>query len=236
MASPEHCGARRPRTGGCRACRRARRVARPRLLSVEQRELDGRSFDSPGERARQLEHDGDPGRSVVGADEPRYVLRVVVSADDHDARLAARDPPHHVPVGMLDANAADARASQRASDEPRLRATLRRAGRARPERHLGAQVAKSVRRVEAIRRLGRGRCGPLAAGGYQSHRHAAARPERCAPAAPVLHESRSHPTLIVLSPDCCKLITRMVGDSRHLPGFAAAWPSSPWGRFRSSSK
>ena len=53
-----------------------------RLLAVEERDRDDGPRHRVRQRAGELEHDGDAGGAVVGADEAGHVLGVVMGADD----------------------------------------------------------------------------------------------------------------------------------------------------------
>ncbi len=111
------------RTGRSPGRRRSReRGAARRLLGVEQDEVDRGPFEARRQVPRQLQHDGHAGGPVVGADEPRDVLGVVVSADDDRAGQPARDPGDDVPVWALDRDVANAGRTQPLDDEPAPRA------------------------------------------------------------------------------------------------------------------
>ena len=80
--------------------------------------------------------DGHAGGAVVGADEPRDVLGVVVGADDDVAGEPARDPGDDVAVRALDRDVANPGRTQPLDDEPDLAPGAPRtppaAGRSRP--------------------------------------------------------------------------------------------------------
>ena len=104
------------------------------------------------------------GGAVVGADEARQVLGVVVRPHQ-DRPAAARQPADDVAQAAghaLEAPAGDLR-PQALGQDPRRG----RAGRARPQVHLGAQVAEGAIGVEPVGAAGR--AAAAAAGREDDH-------------------------------------------------------------------
>ena len=154
---------------------------RRRLLAVEEHEAQlgrARGRAAPLQRPRELHDRRRAARAVVGADEAREVLGVVVRGDD-DRRPRAREPPDHVAQPDARARARSARAAARGAA---ARPAARRARRARRPRaeldlalELGPRAAESKRSTRAAG-AGAGRAG------------AARRPRRRAP--PRQHSAR----------------------------------------------
>ncbi len=154
----------RRRRRGCRAAPRGRKLGVGRaaraLLAVEHHEADLALARAPprAQGPRQLEHRRRAGRTVVGADEARDVLRVVVRPH--------QDRPARGPAGRRRRCAGRrARASKRPSRQPRPQALGQatrglRAGRPRPERDLRAEVGERAAR----RRSGRAAAPAVARG------------------------------------------------------------------------
>ena len=134
-------------------CRRPRSSRSPRASSPSKRAI---AIDGPGHRIGQrpgeLEHDGDSGGAVVGADEARDPgLGVVVGAEQDVAAAATGD--RRRPRSAADAGSGRPRPRPRGARRRDLRVELRsaaRTGRARAERDLVAQVGERARAVEGI--------------------------------------------------------------------------------------
>ena len=124
------------------------RGAAGRFLGVEQDEVDRGPFEARRQVPRQLQHDGHAGGPVVGADEPRDVLGVVVSAEYHVAGEPARDPGDDVAVRALDRDVANPGRTQALDDEPDLAPGARGPRRPRADRDLGAEVTEGALGVE----------------------------------------------------------------------------------------
>ena len=103
---------------GLRAAQAGSRRSRPvvgRLLAVEEHEAQLRRALRPlraAQHARELEHRGGAARAVVGADEARQRLRVVVRGDD-DRRLRAREAADDVAQPGMAGDRLEAPARQR---------------------------------------------------------------------------------------------------------------------------
>ena len=173
--------------GAAQAGRRERpRVVR-RLLPVEEQEADlpphGRAVAPCVERAGELHDHGRARGAVVGADEVRDVLRVVVRGD-RDRRLAAGDAADDVAQAWVAGDALEGAAREpvaQAHGEAPERVGARGA---RAELHLAHELLPRARGVEAVaeQALRRRRVLPAARPGRRWPRARSSRSGRRRPA------------------------------------------------------
>ncbi len=135
------------------------------LLAVEESDGDRGAGQRPGKGARQLEYDRNAAGAVVGSEDPRFVLGVVVGAHHDVPRLLSGNGANDVPVRGLDPDPLDLRPPQLPGEQAALPAVGPRADGARPERDLGAQVAESAVGVKGTTRSDGGGWLVIGAGG-----------------------------------------------------------------------
>ena len=122
------------------------------LLAVEEDEDDGRPQLPGPQRARELDDRRGAGGAVVGADEARDVLRVVVGADDDGAASGSR--PGTTPITLRSPPGHGLEAPARQQEPAAARASLPRGGRpGRPRPEL--RPARAGARKRASRRTDR---------------------------------------------------------------------------------